>query len=82
MKLLDVHPKPKPRWTGSTAIVLVSRESCLRCHGNVVEFDYGQLPLFRSHGHGAVVRTKLMLCQACDWNFVAEVTEVNPRGWV
>jgi hypothetical protein len=80
-RLLDVDRKRKSRWTGSTEIVLVSRDRCLRCRGNVIEFDYGQLPLFRSHGYGAVTRTRLMICQSCDWNFVAEVTEVNPRSW-
>lgn len=81
MRLLDVDRKRKPRWTGSTAIVLVSRDRCLRCNGNVVEFTYGQLALFRSHGYGAVEQTRLMVCQSCDWNFVSDVTEVNPRRY-
>lgn len=56
-RLLDVERKrtPSQLWRGSTEIVLVSRDRCLRCGGNVVEFDYGQLPLFRSHGHGTTM---------------------------
>lgn len=83
MRLLDVERKltPSQAWKGTLEVVLVSRERCLRCRGNVVEFTYGQLPLFRSHGMGAVEQTTLMLCQSCDWNFVGNVTEVNPRRY-
>jgi hypothetical protein len=78
-RLLDVQRQTKPRWTGSLAIVLLARDRCLRCDGNVIEFTYGQLPLFRSHGYGAVRQTRLRLCQFCDWNRIVDVTEVNPR---
>jgi hypothetical protein len=80
-RLLDVEAKRKPRWTGSLAIVLLARDKCLRCAGNVIEYAYGQLPLFRSHGHGAVEQTTLMVCMECDWNYVSDVTEVNPRRY-
>lgn len=80
-RILDVERKRRPAWRGTLAIVLVARDACLRCGGNVVEFAYGQLPLFRSHGYGAVQQTTLMICQVCDWNFVSDVTEVNPRRY-
>jgi hypothetical protein len=47
----------------------------------LVRMAYGQLPLFRSHGHGAVRRTTLVVCRDCSWCFVEDETEVNPRKW-
>lgn len=85
MKLLDVERKPSPSqsWRGSLAVVLVDRDKCLRCDSNIVTFAYGQLPLFRSHGYGAVEQTTISICQrpGCEWNFISDVTEVNPRRY-
>jgi hypothetical protein len=86
MGLLGVErtPSPSELWKGTLAIVLVDRDRCLRCGGNTVTYAYGQLPLFRSHGYGAVKQTTITICQqvGCEWNFVSDVTEVNPRRYV
>jgi hypothetical protein len=83
-RLLDVDRPKRERWTGGRAIVLVERERCLRCGGELHELSFGQLPLFRSHGHGAVTETTLLICKTrfCEWTFVARVTEVNPRRYL
>lgn len=81
-RLLDVERQPRERWTGSRALVLLGREVCVRCGGEVTEFTFGQLPLFRSHGQGAVAETTLMICSVCQWTFIAAVTEVNPHSYV
>lgn len=81
-RLLDIDRRKKPTWTGSLAIVPVARDACLRCGGEFLEMAYGQLPLFRSHGHGAVRRTTLRICRVCSASFIVDVTEVNPRGWM
>ena len=80
-RLLDIERTKAPVWTGSTALVVVRRDECLRCGGNLREWSYGQLPLFRSHGHGAVKRTSLRECDECGLAFVTDVTEVNPRSY-
>lgn len=77
-KLFEVERK-KPKWTGSTAIVPVARDVCLRCGGELEEWAFGQMPLFRSHGYGAVEQTTLRTCADCNASFVVHVTEVNPR---
>ncbi len=79
-RLLDVE-RTGQKWTGSLEIVPVAWDACLRCDGELEEWAYGQLPLFRSHGHGAVRRTTLRVCQACSASFIVDITEVNPRGW-
>lgn len=79
-RLLDVE-RTVEKWTGSLAIVPVARDVCLRCGGNLHEWTYGQLPLFRSHGHGAVRQTTLRVCVDCSAAFVVDVTEVNPRRY-
>lgn len=81
-RLLEVERTKKPKWTGSLAIVPVARDVCLRCGGLLVALVFGQLPLFRSHGYGAVVETTVKVCEDCRASFVAQVIEVNPRRYV
>ena len=84
MNLIDVKRKRSRSqlWRGSTALVPFATTACLRCGGATEELAYGQLPLFRSHGHGAVKRTVLRVCGECSFAVVLDVTEVNPRRWV
>jgi len=77
-RLLEVARKRAPKWTGSTELVLLPRDCCRRCGETVERVSYGQLPLFRSHGFGAVLQTTTLLCPTCDWSRISDVTEVSP----
>lgn len=77
-RLVDVERKRKPRWTGSREIVLVPR-LCLRCGGNIVTLGFGQLPLFRSHGYGAILSTTIDYCGACGATRRVQTQETSPR---
>lgn len=79
--VLGIEATKKPKWTGSLAIVPVARDECLRCGGAWETMSYGQLPLFRSHGYGAVRQTTLRVCTVCRASFIVDITEVNPRGY-
>lgn len=77
-RLLDVARTKKPRRTGSREMVLVPRV-CLRCGGNIVTLGFGQLPLFRSHGYGAVLTTTIDFCGSCGTTRRVQTQETSPR---
>lgn len=79
-RLLDVEREIRGDLSRCTDIVPLARDLCLRCGHHLERIVFGQLPLFRSHGYGAVLQTRTLICRACDWSRVADVTEANPRA--
>lgn len=70
--------KRRPRWTGSTALVLVGHETCPSCGAATEDDVAGQLPLLRHGGHGAVATVRRRRCTTCTWSLVVEQTETRP----
>lgn len=77
-KLLEVDRAVDGSLSRCTDIVPLPRDRCLRCGDPLEVVVHGQLPLFMSHGFGAVLQTRTLICAGCAWTRVADVTEVNP----
>lgn len=69
--------KPKTKWAGSVALVL-RRPTCLSCGKPTTEIAFDQLPLFRSHGFGAVLRSVFRICDTCRKKRLVTITEASP----
>jgi hypothetical protein len=79
---------PKPRWTGSRALVPLDPAACPSCAGMVTTVTVAEPPLFRHAGYGGVRETTSRVCVAslrresgCRWGMTAVVTEANPRRY-
>jgi hypothetical protein len=79
---------PKPRWTGSRALVPLDPAACPSCAGMVTTVTVAEPPLFRHAGYGGVRETTSRVCVAslrrasrCGWGVTTRVSEVNPRAY-
>ncbi len=68
-----------PRSTVTRALVPIDPTCCPVCASAVSTFTFGQLPLIRHGGYGAVETTTRRDCTRCGWALVADVTETSPR---
>jgi uncharacterized protein YbaR (Trm112 family) len=73
--------KPKrPRWTGSTALMLLDQLCCPRCRERLEVVYSDQLPLFRHGGYGEVTREIHHNCMTCLTSRKVLVLAINPRS--
>lgn len=56
----------------------VSLDACPGCGGSLEEITFGQPPLFRHGGYGAMERIVKVVCTRCPWSLTREVSEVRP----
>ena len=76
---LFVLDDAKPHWTGSRALVPLSKHLCPRCGCALDSAAVGQLSLFLHGGYGADTETTRRYCHGCGWSMVAAVDATNPR---
>jgi hypothetical protein len=69
-----------PRWTGSTALVLLNQLRCTRCRGPLEVVTSDQPPLFRHGGYGEVTREVHHNCPSCATSRRVLIAAINPRS--
>ena len=66
------------RWTGSRALVPLSRDVCPECAADMHTFTVAQPALVRHGGYGATSVTKSVSCPDCGWHLTNAVSEERP----